>query len=212
MNKDNLLFVTIGILVGFIAGYLLHEVMAARQPPRLVAGQLAGQAPAGAAPAAPGGSPAGPAGMPPGAGGEAGMAPMAEVQRLREYVEANPNDADAVRQLANMNFDIRNWQRSAELYDQYLKLRPNDPDVMTDLGVSYRELGRFDEALALFDQVQSRRPEHWQSYFNEVVVLAFDLKRFDAATEVLTRLQQMQPANPEVQRLAAEVERQKNAA
>jgi tetratricopeptide (TPR) repeat protein len=209
LNKDNLLFVTIGILVGFIAGYLLHEVMAARQPARLVAGQV----PAGAAPAPPNSAnPADPAALPPGAGGEAGTAPMAEVQRLREYVEANPNDADAVRQLANMNFDIRNWQRASELYDQYLGLRPNDPDVMTDLGVSYRELGRFDEALALFDQVQGSKPDHWQSYFNEVVVLAFDLKRFDAAAEVLAQLQRIQPANPEVERLAAEVQRQKNAA
>ena len=207
MNKDNLLFVTIGILVGFIAGYLLHEVMAARQPQRLLAGQVAAQG--NPNPAAP---PADSAGMPPNPAGGQGVAPMEEVQKLREYVAANPNDADAVRQLANMNFDIRNWQRSAELYDQYLKLRPNDPDVMTDLGVCYRELGKFAEALALFDQVQGGAPDHWQSYFNEVVVLAFDLKRFDDAATVLAELQRIQPSNPDVQRLAAEVQRQKNAA
>ena len=35
MNKDNLIFAVIGILVGFIAGYLMHEVVASKQPPRL---------------------------------------------------------------------------------------------------------------------------------------------------------------------------------
>jgi hypothetical protein len=45
VNKDNLLFATIGLLVGFIAGYLLHEVMVARQPLRRVPGEVAAVTP-----------------------------------------------------------------------------------------------------------------------------------------------------------------------
>jgi tetratricopeptide (TPR) repeat protein len=39
VNKDNLLFATIGLLFGFIAGYLLHEVVVARQPLRRPVGE-----------------------------------------------------------------------------------------------------------------------------------------------------------------------------
>src|SRR4028118_2157602 len=46
LTKDNLISVVLGILLGFIAGYLLHEVMAARQPPRF-AGPTQGAAPQG---------------------------------------------------------------------------------------------------------------------------------------------------------------------
>lgn len=200
MNKDNLLFAVVGILLGFVSGYLLFEAMAARQPPRL------GTAGGGAAnPMAQ--QPTGPQDAP-----AAGGAAMPQIQELQARLQQNPNDTDAIRTLANLNFDIQNWQRAQELYSRYLEIRPNDPDVMVDLGVTHRELGRFTDALDLFQQVQQQNPNHWQSYYNEVVVLAFDLKRFDEADRALARLRELQPSNADVERLAAAVQQQRNAA
>ena len=62
MSRDNLLYITIGVLAGFISGYFTHEVMATRQPPPLAVLQ--------AAQAAALGNPH--AGGAPGAGGEGG--------------------------------------------------------------------------------------------------------------------------------------------
>src|SRR5688572_27139322 len=129
MNRDNALFVTIGLLAGFIAGYLLRDVMAPRQPPF----QGAPNTPGGTAANA-GQSPPPPATVPGGASPAGAAAPMAEIQRLRDYVEKNPEDADAVLVLANLNFDIKNWERARELYERHLRLRPGNPDVVTDLG------------------------------------------------------------------------------
>jgi hypothetical protein len=221
MTRDNLLFTTIGVLAGFISGYFTHEVMAVRQPPPLAVleaaqaaamggGQGGGgetaNAPAGAAPGDPRGT--GSAGGPGGPGGPA----MADILRLREQVEKNPNDADAVLTLANLNYDIRNWDRARELYERYLTLRPAQPDVLTDLGVSLRGLKRFPEAMARFEEAQRLQDGHWQSLYNEVVVLAFDLKDMAKAQQVLTRLRQLQPENPEVTKLAEEVARRSGAA
>jgi TolA-binding protein len=216
VNRDNLLFATIGILVGFITGYLVHEVMATRQPPRLTpemraqivvpgGGATAPEGAAGGAPAANGGGAA-----PAGAAG--GGPPMQAIQELKAYVDKNPNDANAVRQLADLNFEIRNWKRAQELYRHYLELKPGDPDVMTDLGIAYRETSDFDKSLALFQQVHKAAPDHWKSYFNEVVVLAFDLKKVEEAKAPLAKLQQMQPSNPDVVRLADAVAKQRTAA
>jgi tetratricopeptide (TPR) repeat protein len=210
INKDNMIFAVFGILIGFISGYLMHEVVAARQPPRLTPELRAqigtSEDPAAAPAAAPG--PAN-AGMPQGA--PAGPS-MEEVQELRAYVEKNPNDADAVLKLANLNFDISQFQRAQELYQQYLKMRPSNADVLTDLGISYRETKNFDQALEQFQKARKLAPDHWQSYYNEVVVLAFDLKRHDEANQLLQELQRMQPSNPDVARLAEAVTRQRNAA
>jgi cytochrome c-type biogenesis protein CcmH/NrfG len=209
INKDSMIFAVFGILIGFISGYLTHEVVAARQPPRLTPELRAmigtSEDPTAAPAAAPG--PAN-AGMPQGA--PAGPS-MEEIQQLRAYVEKNPNDADAVLKLANLNFDISQHQRAQELYNQYLKLRPNDADVLTDLGISYRETKKYDQALEQFKKARELAPDHWQSYYNEVVVLAFDLKRHDEAGQLLQELQRMQPSNPDVARLAEAV-RQRNAA
>ncbi len=217
MNKDNLLFLMAGLLVGFVTAYLFFEAMATRQPPRLtpemraqiVSGEGAGggaEAPAGEAPAG------GDANAAANGGQGGGPAAMAEVQQLRDYVDKNPNDAAAVHKLADLNAQIQNWPRAQELYAHYLELKPNDPEVMTDLGLTYRGTGKFDQALTEFRQVQKIAPDHWPSYFYEVVVLALDLKRYDEAETVLARLQKMQPGNPDVARLTEAVARQRKAA
>ena len=211
-QKDNILFLMGGLLVGFIVAYLMFEAMATRQPPRLtpalraqiVDGNDGGGAGGGEAPAGAAAQAADPAAAGAGAGG--GPA-MAEIQQLRDFVEKNPNDTAAVRKLADLIFDIQNWQRAQELYAHYLELKPNDTDVMTDLGITYRGLRQFDRALALFDQAKKLDPKHWQSYYNEVVVLAFDLKKTAEAKAALAQLEQMQPANPDVKKLADAVAR-----
>lgn len=210
MTRDNLLFTTIGVLTGFISGYFVHEVMAARQPPPLAVLQAAQAAAVGNPHAGPG-APAADGAAAAEAAGTGGPA-MADIQRLRAQVEKNPNDADAILLLANLNYDIRNWARSRELYERYLQLRPAEPGVLTDLGVSLRGLGEFQEAMTRFEEAQKLQSGHWQSLYNEVVVLAFDLKDMAKAQEVLRRLRQLQPDNPEVTRLADEVKRRGGSA
>ena len=149
----------------------------------------------------------------PAEGGAPGGGPaMKEIQELRQYVESHPNDANAIGKLANLNFDIGNWPRALELYQRFLKLKPNDADAISDMGTCYRALKDFDKALISFRQAQAIDPSHWQSYFNEVVVLGFDLKRFDEADRVLARLRKMQPGNQDIERLASEVARLRTAA
>jgi tetratricopeptide (TPR) repeat protein len=201
MQRDHLLFLVIGVLAGFLAGYALQEVMAARQPPRLLPGQTQAQAGMTGGPAAGAGAPGGGA-----------IASQQQVQQLAAYVAQNPDDANAVLQLANLNYDIENWSRAAELYSQFLTLRPNSPDVLSDLGICYRGMGRFEDALEIFDRAQQLAPDHWQSLFNEVVVQAFDLKDFAAAEKGLDQLRALQPDNPNVERLVQEVQRQRDAA
>ncbi len=196
MNRDHLLFLLIGLLAGFLVGYISHEAMTGVQPPRVAPGTEVAAMPQQAPPAEQGSAPA-------------GGPPMAEINRLRAVVEQNPNDKDALRQLANLNYDIANWPRAQELYERYLKLDPQNPDVMTDLGITLRSQGQLDRALELFRQAQKLNPDHWQARFNEIVVLAFDRRDFAAAETALAELEKRAPGNPEVARLTQEVRKLK---
>jgi tetratricopeptide (TPR) repeat protein len=197
--RNSILLVAVGLLVGYIAGFLTQEMVALQQTPR--------QPPAvtGAGPAG-GGGPAGPAGNP-----QAGQAGMEQVQQLRAYVAENPDDADAVLQLASLNFQIQQWPRAAELLEQYMELRPDDADALSELAVTYRGMGQFDKAVETFDRVQQMQPDHWRSRFNEAVVLAIDLGDFEAADRVMAELEELQPGNPDVERLAEEIERRRTS-
>lgn len=195
MNRDHGLFLVIGILIGFISGYLLHEVMAARQPPRLIHGEAGPGAPAG-----PGGSaPASPA----------AESRAEEVRSLEAYLAANPDDAEATLRLAHLSFDAESWSRCVELYERYLELRPASAAVLSDLGVCYRSTGRLERALELFDRAQRIDPVHWESRFNQAVVLGLDRRDFDGAERVLGELRALRPNDPDVEALAEAIARRR---
>jgi hypothetical protein len=218
VNRDNLLFLLFGFLLGFVGAYLAFEAIAVKQPPRRVAGMpiedpnaASGDAttPLSApdAAGAPGDVASGPA-----AGGAQARPGMEEIRKLKEYVDQHPEDADAVRKLANLNFDIGNWTRARDLYLQYEKVAKPDADLLTDLGITHRALGEFDQALARFRQAEQMAPDHWQSRFNQAIVLGLDLSRYDEANQILDQLRRTQPDNPEIDRLKGELEKRRKAA
>jgi tetratricopeptide (TPR) repeat protein len=200
VTRDNLLFLVIGALLGFIAGYLLEERMAEVQPPLRVHGASeATSQPASTAPGTAQGAPAG-----------AG-APVARIAELQRRVTQDPQDSAAARELGNANFDIGNWQRAAELYQRYLEIEGDDPNVLIDLGLSHRAMGDLDAALSTLDRALEADPEHWLARFNKAIVLGIDVGDLDAAGEVVEEMRAMRPNDPDLQRLEAELERRRQA-
>ncbi len=229
MNRDNALFLLMGILVGVVAAYPLFEAMSVRQPALRVPG------PADAAASGPVPGSAGPGG---------GAPPVEQIRQLREYVEANPQDADALLTLAQLNISINDLLRARTLYERYVQLRPADsagaltlanlyfdtreyakardrylevlakeparPDVLTDLGVCYRNLGDPQRAVEIFRKARELRPDMPQALYNEALVLAVDLADYPAADLLVARLRQVQPGNPQTEALASEIERRRS--
>lgn len=214
MTKDNLLFAFAGLVLGFVLAWFMYERITSSQPQRLVPGQT---------PAAGTGAPA--ATMP-GLGNSGVPLDMSKLEALQQQLDQDPNNPDVMLALAHESYDIAQqvpnpagsrplWQQARDLYSRYVELRPNDPNlpnVLSDLGVSYQELGENDKALEIFRRVREMAPGHWQSLYNQVVVLAFGKKEFDEARKVLEVLKQEQPNNEDVKRLAAAVEEQSKAA
>ena len=217
MTKDNLIFAAFGLMLGFVTAWLMFEKVTLRQPARAVPGQVAMGAQATPPTAQGQGAPSPNSGVP---------LDLSKMEQLEQQLQADPDNPDLILALAHESYDIAQqvpnpagsrplWTRARDLYLRYVQLRPDDPNmpnVLSDLGVTYQELGEFDEALEIFRRVQSMAPDHWQSLYNQVVVLAFSKKEIDEAKKVLVELQRVQPNNPDVQRLAAAVEEQRNAA
>jgi len=180
----------LGLMVGLVIGYVLAE----RQPVppgkalRLGAGAAASQ------------TEALPEGHPPvvdssGAGAQRMRQQVSEIQGL---LDANPEDAGLMAAMGNVYYDASRWEEASGWYEKSLALSPGDPNIMTDLAVVYRNLGRPQESLELLDQVVAVSPDHWQAWYNQVVVLNFDLHEHDAAAAALDRLKELQRTNPDI--------------
>jgi tetratricopeptide (TPR) repeat protein len=80
--------------------------------------------------------------------------------------------------------------------------------VLTDLAVVYRNLGRSDRTIELLDEAITIHADHWQAWYNKVVVYQFDLHEHDAAANALRTLQELKKANsaiPDLSGLEKEV-------
>jgi tetratricopeptide (TPR) repeat protein len=121
-----------------------------------------------------------------------------QVSEIQGLLDANPEDAGLMAAMGNVYFDGSRWEAASGWYEKSLALSPGDPNIMTDLAVVYRNLGRPQESLELLDQVITVSPEHWQAWYNKVVVLNFDLHEHDTAAEALERLKELRRTNADI--------------
>lgn len=150
MRADAVAFIIVGFVVGFIAVFTIVE-------PRATAALKAQ-----------------PKVFKPGPPQPAGGAPAVDAKLLRQLesqVQANPTNFDAIVQLANLNYDQRNFPEAARLFGKALELRPAEIDLRTDYATVLFYSQRVDEALAEFQKVLDQNPTHPPALFNMGVVL-----------------------------------------
>ncbi len=185
MTRDNALFLVLGILVGVVAAYPLFEAMSSRQPPLRVAGQAeVGAAPGTGSPS--GNSPAGGAGAP----------PMEQIRQLRDYVEANPDDADALLTLAQLNLSINDLIRARTLYERYVELRPADPTGVLTLANLYFDTREYAKARDRYLEVLEREPGR-PEVLTDLGVCYRNLGDPQRAVELFRQARALQPDMPQ---------------
>jgi Flp pilus assembly protein TadD len=186
MTRDNIIYTSCGLLLGLIVGSFLIGPHLAKSP------LAAAPAPAEAAAA-----PAQQAAM------QGDPNTMTRVRQrldaLKKTLDRNPNDFDALTQLAGMYMDAAKYSQAAEYIERALRVR-DDANLRADLAICYRQDGHPDRALEELQRVVKADPTQWQARFNEVVLLG-EMQRFDEARAEMVHLKQLRPGDPEVQRL-----------
>lgn len=151
MTRDNLLFSTIGILLGFIIGFMFASSMSQRMPtgPMNPASQNL------------------PADHPPidsGAQNTPGQT-QAEVMAQINKARQNPNDFDAQINAAGLQYQIDRYDSAIEFLMQANKLRPDDYETIFGLGLVNLDAEHYDVAEKWYRIALSKKP-------NDVRVLA----------------------------------------
>lgn len=104
---------------------------------------------------------------------------MGRLRELQAHLEKNPKDAAATLEFANILYDVRFFERAAEVYDQYLSMEPGNPDARVDLGTSYFQMSMTDstrgrelvaKAEACFLKAIETKPDHQLAHFNLGIV------------------------------------------
>jgi cytochrome c-type biogenesis protein CcmH/NrfG len=202
MRKDSVVF----LIVGFAAGFAIlffwtkqRETQIVKDTPLPLSAAVLG----GGADGAGAGAADDPSASPP--------VDMAQVQQLQDRIKTDPHDYEALVQLANINFDQKNYVDGADLYKKALDIRPDDDDVRTDYGTMLFYQKRYDDAIAELNRVLARQPTHAQALFNLGVVYLHGKNDPQSALTTWEKLVATNPAFPQLEVVKQQIQALKDS-
>ena len=145
MSRENILFAIIGLLLGFIVGFMLASSMsqkAALEPATAGAGAL-------------------PADHPPVSGQNAPnpQAMQAQVQASIEKARNEPQNFDAQVQAAELYYQIQRYDQSIEYLLKANQLKPSDFETVAALGLVNLDAGHYDQAETWYRAAQKMKAD-----------------------------------------------------
>lgn len=94
------------------------------------------------------------------------------IEELKVVMNAAPNDAWALTQMAKVYHDLGLFQEEKKAYETLLALRPQDNEIHFRLGKLYFELGLMSQGLHLYQELQGRKDpkaheliQHYDAYY-----------------------------------------------
>jgi tetratricopeptide (TPR) repeat protein len=184
MSRENLLFGVIGILLGFIVGFMFASSMSQKTQTAASVSQSM------------------PSDHPPVGGQNAGGNPdqvRAQVTADIEKARKEPQNFDAQVKAAELFYRIGRYDQSIEFLLKANQLKPSDYDTVVSLGMVNFQAGHFDPAEKWLTAANKMKPE-------DVTVLEgltdTKLQKGDAkgAEEALAQLEKANPNSDELPR------------
>lgn len=163
MNKDNLLFGIIGLLVGIIGGFVFANTI---NRTAVVTQPVANTAASASNPMLPPdhpeiGSQTGPQaqiGSP--ESQTAGGAPLPQVAEAVEKAKQQPNDFEAQMTAGDLYYQVQRYEEAAKFYEQANKIKPGEMEPLVKLGNSYFDAEKFEQAEKWYESALKKDPRN----------------------------------------------------
>lgn len=184
MTRDNLLFAIIGLLFGFIVGFIFASTMAQRNAVAPVV-STSGQMPADHPPVGANAGGQNPGGM------------QAEVAAQLEKAKSEPKNFDAQIKAAELYYKIGSYGPSIEYLLKANQLKPDDYQTLVALGLVNLDAGHYDVSEKWYRAALMKKSD-------DVVVLAglsaATLGKGDAkaAEQAIANLEKVDPSSEDL--------------
>ncbi len=130
-----------------------------------------------------------------------------EIENYKAILRKDPNNLQAIVNVANLYFDTRQDLLAIEYYRKALAIDPRNVNVRTDLAVCYRRTGNPDKAVDELKKAISTDPRHAQSRYNLGVILIHDKNDVAGGIQAWEGLLENVPDYPYRENLKAEIAR-----
>ena len=183
MTRDNLLFAIIGILLGFIVGFLFASSILQHE---------AAVAPSARTQGLPPDHPTVGDTAAPNAGGM-----QADVQASLTKARNEPNNFEAQLKAAELYFNIQRYDESIAYLLKANQINPDDFETVGNLAIANMEAGHFEVAVPWYKAALTKKPDdvHMLDGYCHVLLEAGKAKD---AEEAIAKLAKVDPANQDL--------------
>lgn len=185
MTRDNFLFAIIGILLGFIVGFMLHGVMSQRDAERGAASTTQRQLP-----------PDHPAIGTDGTTGDSQQS-MEQVQQTIARARNNPKDFEAQIMAANLEYQIGQYDEAVKFLLTANQIKPDDYNTVANLGMVNMDAGHMDAAEKWYRAALAKNPKDVAVIDGLCNVLLTAGKK-QQAEEMIDKLAKADPSNQDL--------------
>ena len=192
MTRDNLLFAIIGVLFGFIVGFLFASTMNQRYGPAAATALSSGQMPADHPPL--GGNPGGPA--------SGNM--QAEVTAQIDAARKDPKNFEAQVKAAELYYKIGRYDPAIEFLLKANQLKPDDYETLVALGLVNLDARHYEVAEKWYKAALLKKSDDVQTLAG---LAAATLGKRDArgAEQAIANLEKVDPTSEDLPQFKKEL-------
>ncbi|MFL6336695.1 MAG: tetratricopeptide repeat protein [Pyrinomonadaceae bacterium] len=183
MNRENVLFSAVGLLLGYVIAF--HLVVYVNQSQAAPAAASAGQSAAGL-----------PADHP-SVSDEDGanrQQLLADAEKAADAARKAPDSFDAQLKAAEGYFQAGSFEDAIDFMTRANKLRPDDYNTVVRLGTVYSSAGRFDDAARWYTAALAKRPEDCDA--RSELALTFYLRKPSQPEKAIAELRRCLQSDP----------------
>jgi tetratricopeptide (TPR) repeat protein len=181
MTRENLLFAVIGILFGFIVGFMFASTMNQRSP-QVAAGAADNRNLPSDHPQVPSGDPKNPQQV------------FADVQQAIGKAKSEPNNFDAQIKAAELYYQIQRHEQAIEYLLKANQLKPDSYEAIVALGQVNLDAKHFDQAEKWFKAALLKKPEDLRVWASLTFAL-IEKGDADAAAKSLAAMEKLDSTN-----------------
>ncbi len=137
---------------------------------------------------------------------------LSQIENYKEILRKDPNNLQALINIANLYFDTRQDLPAIENYQKALAIDPRNVNVRTDMAVCFRRSGNPDRAIEELKKVISIDSKHAQSRYNLGIILIHDKGDVEGGVRAWEALLENIPNYQYRDSLKGEIERMKGMA
>jgi cytochrome c-type biogenesis protein CcmH/NrfG len=126
------------------------------------------------------------------------QAMLAEVSNLMAEVERNPENIEAMTELAHIFMVMQAWERSLAFWKRVLALEPENKLALNQAGFTLFQQERYSEAADYFEKLLELDEENLRSMFNLGIIYKYYLDDQGRAVGYFQKILDIGPEDPQL--------------